>query len=79
MHSGCSGSFDDGKQIVNKLRMMGFSDGVMPVPAEFDCECGESVVMESFEFKCPHCGMVYGVTPCHAFDVENIKSAGKDY
>ena len=38
MHSGCSGSFDDGKQVVDKLRMMGFSEGLMPVPAEFDCE-----------------------------------------
>ncbi len=79
MHSGCSGSFDDGKQVVDKLRMMGFSEGLMPVPAEFDCECGMELVMETFEFKCPSCGMVYGVTPCHAFDVDNIKSAGKDY
>ena len=39
MHSGCSGSFENGKQIVDKLRMMGFSDGLMPAPAEFDCEC----------------------------------------
>lgn len=30
MHSGCSGKFDDGKQIADKLRMMGFSDGLMP-------------------------------------------------
>ena len=29
MHSGCSGKFDDGKQIADKLRMMGFSDGLM--------------------------------------------------
>ena len=79
MHSGCSGKFDDGKQIADKLRMMGFSDGLMPVPAEFDCECGMELVMDTFEFTCPSCGLVYAVNHCHAFDVENIKSAGKDY
>jgi len=51
----------------------------MPAPAEFDCECGMELVMETFEFQCPSCGQVYGVTPCHAFDVENIKPAGKNY
>jgi hypothetical protein len=35
--------------------------------------------MDTFEYKCPKCGMVYGVTPCHAFDVNNIMPAGKDY
>ena len=79
MHDGCSGSFENGKQVINKLRMMGFSQGAMPIPAEFTCECGENIVMDTFEFKCPECGMVYGVTPCHAFDVENIMPAGKDY
>ena len=70
--------FRNGKQIVDKLRMMGFSDGLMPAPAEFDCEWEWSLLWKLFEFKCPSCGMVYGVT-CHAFDVENIKPAGKDY
>ena len=79
MHEGCSGSFEDGKQVVNKLRMMGFSSGAMPIPATFTCECGEELYMDTFEYKCPKCSMVYGVTPCHAFDVENIKSAGIDY
>lgn len=79
MHDGCSGSFENGKQVVNKLRMMGFSDGAMPIPVEFECECGEHIVMDSFEYKCPKCSMVYGVTPCHAFDLNNIMPAGKDY
>jgi len=79
MHEGCSGKVGDGKEVVNKLRMMGFSEGLMPVPAEFDCECGEEIIMETFEYKCPKCGMIYGVTPCHAFDVENIKAAGTNY
>lgn len=80
MHDGCNGSFDNGKQIIDKLRMMGFSQQHMPIPAAFECqECGELVTMVTFEYKCPHCDMVYGVTPCHAFDSENIMAAGKDY
>ncbi len=80
MHDGCSGTFEDGKQVVDKLRMMGFSEQFMPVPADMKCEdCGEEFLMETFETKCPGCGMVYGVTPCHAFDIENIKAAGVEY
>ena len=33
MHDGCSGSFNDGIEVVEKLRMMGFSSQPMPVPA----------------------------------------------
>jgi len=80
MHDGCSGSFEDGKQVVDKVRMMGFNVQAMPVAAVFDCHnCGEQITMVTMEYKCPHCGMVYGVTPCHAFDIENIMAAGIDY
>ncbi len=79
MHDGCSGKFEDGKQVVNKIRMMGFNEQMMPVPAYFSCkECGENLVMDTFEYMCPTCGMIYAVTPCHAFDVENIMAAGKE-
>ncbi|EFS21750.1 hypothetical protein FSBG_01247 [Fusobacterium gonidiaformans 3-1-5R] len=78
MHDGCSGKFEDGKQVVQKLRMMGFSEQLMPVPAVFVCEdCKHEIVMDTFEYVCPHCNTIYAVTPCHAFDVENILSAGK--
>jgi Zn finger protein HypA/HybF involved in hydrogenase expression len=43
------------------------------------CSCGEEFEMETFESKCPKCNMVYGVTPCHAFDPSNIQAAGVDY
>lgn len=76
MHEGCSGSFQDGKQVVEKLRMMGFSEQYMPVPMPVNCSCGNSFEMVTFEDRCPHCGMVYGVTPCHAFDPDNIMAAG---
>lgn len=79
MHDGCLGTFETGVQIIEKLRMMGFNQQFMPVPAIFDCkECNEEISMDTFEYKCPQCGMVYGVTPCHAFDKENIMAAGKD-
>jgi len=80
MHDGCMGSFNDGKEVVDKVRMMGFAEGELPVPLEFECvECSESLEMNTFEFKCPKCEMVYGVTPCHAFDKSNIMAAGKNY
>ena len=78
MHDGCSGKFDDGMQVLAKLKMMGFSKQDMPFPMTFICkECGKEITMTTFEYECPHCSMIYAVTPCHAFDVENILTAGK--
>ncbi|MCT4614154.1 MAG: hydrogenase maturation nickel metallochaperone HypA [Marinifilaceae bacterium] len=80
MHDGCTGGFTNGKQIVDKIRMMGFSDQLIPVPLEINCHsCEKEFVMEEFEASCPSCGMVHGVTPCHAFDPNNVMSAGIDY
>ncbi|NOY13993.1 MAG: hypothetical protein GXP51_10110 [Deltaproteobacteria bacterium] len=80
MHDGCSGSFGDGSQVVDKLRMMGFSQYALPEPVELDCEgCQSSFVMATLEAECPDCGMVYGVTPCHAADRASIKAAGIRY
>ena len=80
IHEGCMGSFENGKQVVDKVRQMGFAEQFMPMPMEIKCvECGESFQMETFEDKCPHCEMVYGVVPCHAFDPDNVSAAGKNY
>ncbi len=80
MHEGCAGSFENGKQVVDKVRMMGFAEQYMPMPMEIECgECGKGFEMETFEGRCPECGMVYGVTPCHAFDPANVMAAGIDY
>lgn len=77
---GSCDAFGNGKEVVDKLRDMGYSDQLMPMPFDIKCSaCGEDFVMEEFEGKCPKCGMVYGVTPCHAFDPENVKSAGINY
>lgn len=79
-HEGCSGSFENGKQVVDKIRMMGFTKQVMPTPLLINCdECGKEFKMETFEGKCPECGMVFGVTPCSASSATNVKSAGKEY
>lgn len=80
MHNGCAGSFENGKQVVDKIRMMGFADQDMPFPMNIICrECQQEFLMEQYEGKCPNCNMVYGVTPCHAFDVANVMAAGVDY
>ena len=79
MHDGCSGPGNDGKAMVNKLRMMGFRDMPLPVPVDIRCECDNTFKMERFESRCPHCGMVYGVTPCSAHDPTAIQAAGIDY
>ncbi len=80
MHDGCSGSFGNGKDVVDKIRMMGFASQPMPVPMEIECkECGSTFLMETFESHCPDCKMVYGVTPCHAFDPQYVEAAGKEY
>ena len=80
MHDGCTGSFTNGKQIVDKVRMMGFAQQYLPVHLNIKCENCESLFeMTTFEDKCPNCNMVYGVTPCHAFDPDNIIPAGINY
>lgn len=80
MHEGCAGNFNNGKEVVNKLRMMGFSSHNMPMAFEIKCsDCGNIFTMTTFETKCPECGMVFGVTPCHAFDPENVQAAGINY
>lgn len=77
MHDGCAGSFTTGQQVVSKLRMMGFSGGTLPVPFELDCHCcGKPMQMDTFEFACPTCGAVHGVTPCHSHSAEFVQCAG---
>ncbi len=78
MHDGCAGSFENGKQVLYKIRAMGFSQGLMPMPFPIECECGTVFEMETFESHCPNCGMIYAVTPCHAFDPDNVMKAGKE-
>jgi hypothetical protein len=80
MHDGCSGSFTNGKQVVDKVRMMGFAEQPVPVPLAVTCgHCAKPFEMETYEARCPECGCVHAVTPCHAFDPSNVSSAGIGY
>lgn len=80
MHEGCTGSFENGKMVVDKVRMMGFTEMVMPSTTMLKCvECGDQFEMTHLESKCPNCGMVYGVTPCSTADPTKIMAAGIDY
>lgn len=80
MHDGCSGSFENGEQVVDKIRMMGFATQPMAIPLHIKCiECGQEFEMDCHEGSCPQCNMVYGVTPCHAFDPDSVMAAGKNY
>ncbi len=77
MHDGCSANFDNGAQVLNKVRAMGFSFQPMPMPLEIECiSCGKTFEMATFEYACPHCNMIYAVTPCHAFDPANVSASG---
>lgn len=79
MHEGCTGSSTNGLEVLQKVRMRGFSKKAMPQVASFDChDCQEQVNMSTFEFTCPSCGLIYAVTPCSASDVSKIQSAGKN-
>lgn len=80
MHDGCTGSFGDGKAVVDKIRSMGFNTRPMPMEITLKCiECKNEFEMTHLETKCPTCGMVYGVTPCSTSKPERIQAAGKDY
>ncbi len=80
MHDGCSGAHESGKEIVDKIRMMGFNKSQLAAALEIDCtNCDTVFQMEYMESQCPSCGMVYGVTPCHSHTAEFVKAAGVKY
>jgi len=80
MHDGCSSAFKTGKQIIDKIRMMGFNKNPLGAPLEIVCtHCDTLFQMEFMESKCPSCDMVYGVTPCHSNSAEFVKAAGVNY
>ncbi len=79
MHDGCSDNLESGKQIVEKIRMMGFNNK-LPVAFEIRCSnCDNLFLMEMMETMCYSCGMVYGVTPCHSHSAQFVKAAGVNY
>lgn len=80
MHDGCNGQFENGAMVVNKVRQMGYNTLPLPAPLEIQCtSCENDFTMKTMEDRCDSCGMVYGVTPCHASDAANVQPAGIDY
>ncbi len=80
MHDGCQGHFQSGKDVVDKIRMMGFNIILLGTPLDINCtNCEKDFKMERMEASCPHCGMVYGVTPCHSNSAEFVQAAGINY
>lgn len=80
MHNGCSGEHESGKEIVDKIRMMGFNTAPLVDPLDIKCSnCQTQFQMTFMESSCPSCNMVYGVTPCHAHSAEFAKAAGVEY
>ncbi len=80
MHNGCSGQHESGKEIVDKIRMMGFNTAPVVDPFEINCNnCQTGFQMDYMESQCPSCGMVYGVTPCSAHNPAAVKPAGVNY
>ncbi|PIE98767.1 MAG: hypothetical protein CR988_01625 [Treponema sp.] len=78
MHNNCNGNFQNGKDVVDKVRAMGFAS--QPMPLTITCEnCQKDFEMQTFEDACPECKMVYAVTPCHAFDPTNVMAAEIEY
>jgi hypothetical protein len=54
MHNGCSGTYESGKEIVDKIRMMGFNATPLASALEIDCSnCRTHFQMEIMEAQCP--------------------------
>ena len=80
MHDSCSGAFESGKEILDKIRMMGFNNSLLTAVLDINCsKCDNVFQMEKMEAMCPSCGMVYGVTPCHSHSAQFVKAAGVNY
>lgn len=77
MHDGCLGEFSNGQAVLAKIRMMGFAGQYLPLPMAMTCSnCETEFEMETFEFNCPHCGLIHAVTPCHSHDPTAVATAG---
>jgi hypothetical protein len=80
MHDVCSETLESGKQIVDKIRIMGFNVNPLAAELEIKCKnCDTQFQMTHMESNCPSCKMVYGVTPCHSHSAQFVKAAGINY
>lgn len=81
MSCGCENTDkNNGKNVVDLVRSKGKGNFPLRNPLEIECvECKKTFTMNTHVDKCPHCNMVYGVTPCSSHDKNNVKPAGINY
>lgn len=80
MACGCGTPQKGGTAIVDKVRLKGMADALMPEAHDLTCEaCQGTFTMTTYVATCPNCQMVYGVTPCSADNRANIKAAAVNY
>ncbi|HEY8364658.1 MAG TPA: hypothetical protein VIK84_03720 [Haloplasmataceae bacterium] len=77
--SKCGCEFETNQALIDKVRAKGAADNLMPTPAHIECVCGNTIIMTTLVYKCPHCKMTYGITPCSCEDHSYIVKAGIDY
>jgi len=79
IHHGFIEEFRSEKQVEQKSWRMDVSHQLMPMPMTMTMvfkNGKENSALKSFEDECPDCSMVYAVTPCLAYDPENIMASG---
>lgn len=74
----CS-NLEDGKAVVDHVKMKKKDHMPSKVKHLIHCDCGESFTFDKVVMNCPKCEMTYGVTPCSSADINNIKCAGIRY
>lgn len=81
MSCGCANTDkNNGQSVVDLVRSKGKDTFPLRTPLELQCSnCEDTFTMNTHVDKCPHCDMVYGVTPCSSHDKENVKPAGINY
>ncbi len=65
-------TFNNGNEVLEKVRAKGFSNDAMDFTYNLECDCGTAVEMKTFETKCPNCGGMFVVTPCSQDSIDNI-------
>ncbi len=68
----CNCTFDSNQAVIDKVRSKEMHDAPLPNPFNIKCECGSEIVMDTHVYTCNNCASVYGVTPCHADDINSV-------
>lgn len=77
--SKCGYEFESNNAVCDKVRSKGCENDPMPTAATIECVCGDTILMTTLVYQCPHCKMTYAVTPCSADDHDYIVKVGINY